>query len=162
MGPGDPDPHSPHNRLYATIANRTLRGCFAGGLAVADVRDLASIIVKALSGGKAGEKYLVVGANVPYTRVVRAIGECLRRPVYPWRLPAPLLTAAGACLELASLVTGRRPTLTRSYGRLSGWYGYYANGKSIEAFDHRYIPFEQTITDACTYFREHYGPPPAA
>lgn len=162
MGPGDPDPGSPHNRLYATIAHRTLRGCFAGGLAVADVRDLASIIVKALEGGQVGEKYLVVGANVPYTRVVRAIGQCLQRPVYPWRLPAPLFTAAGACLELASLATGHRPALTRSYGRLSGWYGYYANRKSIETFDHRYIPFEQTIADACAYFRKHYGPPPAA
>jgi len=160
MGPGDPDPRSPHNQLYARIYFKTLLGCFAGGLAVTDVRDLASIILKALSGGKVGEKYLIVGANVPYTHVVRSIAECFDRRVYPFRVPAPLLSAAGACLELAGLLSGRRPALTRAYGRLSGWHGYYANDKGAEAFAHRYIPFAQTIADACAYFREHYGSSP--
>jgi len=161
MGPGDPDPRSPHNQLYARIWLKKLFGCFAGGLAVADVRDLAGIIIKALAGGTLGEKYLVVGANLPYTRVVQSIGDCFQTRVYPFRVPAFLLTAAGASLELVSLLTGKPPPLTRAYGRLSGWYGYYSNRKSSEAFGHRYLPFAQTIADGCAYFREHHGPPPA-
>jgi dihydroflavonol-4-reductase len=156
MGPGDPIPSTPHNQLYRRVAKKPQFVCFGGGLAVTDVRDLAEIILKALTMGKVGEKYLVVGANVEYATVLRAIGACFRRTVYPLRIPGFLLAAAGALLELISLFTGKRPLLTRAYGRLSGWYGYYANAKSRETFSHEYRPFEQTIADGCRYFREQY------
>jgi len=161
MGPGDPDPCSAHNQLYARIYSGKLFGCFAGGLAVADVRDLAGIIVKALAGGAVGERYLVVGANLPYTQVVQAIGDCFRKKVRPFRVPSFLLTAGGAAMELASLISGRRPVLTAAYGRLSGWYCYYSNRKSVAAFGHSYVPFARTIADACAYFQENHAPPPS-
>ena len=156
MGPGDPIPSTLHNQLYDRICNKTLFGCFSGGLAVTDVRDLAEIAIKALGIGRAGERYLIVGANVEYTEVVRAIGSYFHRKVYPFRVPAFLFTAAGAVLEAVSGFTGKKPLLTRSYGRLSGWFGYYANAKSREAFGHEYLPFEKTIADGCRYFQEQY------
>jgi nucleoside-diphosphate-sugar epimerase len=143
--------------LYKRIYNKTQYGCFSGGLAVTDVRDLAEIIVKALASGTMGEKYLVVGANVEYTRVIEAIGACYHKKVYPFRVPGFLLVAAGALMELASVFTGKRPLLTRAYGRLSGWFGYYSNKKSREAFGHEYRPFEETIADGCRYFQENFG-----
>jgi len=157
MGPGDPIPSTPHNQLYDRIYNKTLFGCFGGGLAITDVRDLVEIVIKALTMGRVGERYLVVGANVPYKKVVKAIGGYFHRKVFPFRVPAFLLTSAGAVLEMVSWITRRRPLLTRAYGRLSGWFGYYANGKSREAFGHEYLPFESTIADGCRYFEEQYG-----
>jgi dihydroflavonol-4-reductase len=152
MGPGDPDPATAHNQLYRSICEGTLVGCFAGGLAVADVRDLAAIVVKSLDAGAVGEKYLVVGSNASYVEVVREIGRCFRRRVYPFRIPSFLFTVAGAAMEMASAVTNKRPLLTAAYGRLSGWKGYYSNRKSIETFRHSYVPFEKTIADGCAYF----------
>lgn len=157
MGPGDPIRSTFHNQLYDRIYRHTMFGCFGGGLAVTDVRDLAEIIFKALTMGRVGEKYLVVGCNVEYTTVVKAIGAYFHRKVYPFRVPVFLLAAAGAAMELVSVFTGKRPPLTRSYGRLSGWFGYYSNRKSREAFRHQYLPFEKTIADGCRYFREQYG-----
>jgi dihydroflavonol-4-reductase len=156
MGPGDPVPSTPHNQLYRRVASKPQFVCFGGGLAVTDVRDLAEIIVKALTEGKVGEKYLVVGANVEYTTVLRAIGACFQRKVFPLRVPGLLLAAAGAVLEAVSAFTGNRPLLTRAYGRLSGWFGYYSNARSRETFGHEYRPFEKTIADGCRYFREQY------
>jgi dihydroflavonol-4-reductase len=157
MGPGDPLPATFHNQLYGRIYNKTQYGSFSGGLAITDVRDLTEIIVKALTMGTVGEKYLIVGANEEYTRVIEAIGACFHRKVYPFRVPGFLLVAVGALMELMSGITGKRPVLTRSYGRVSGWFGYYSNKKSREAFDHEYLPFEKTIADGCRYFRENYG-----
>jgi dihydroflavonol-4-reductase len=157
MGPGDPVLSTPHNQLYRRVASRPQFVCFGGGLAVTDVRDLAEIIIKALTMGKVGEKYLIVGANVEYTTVLRAIGARFRRKVYPFRVPGFILVAAGSVLELISVFTGNRPLLTRSYGRLSSWFGYYSNEKSREAFGHEYLPFEKTIADGCRYFQEQYG-----
>jgi dihydroflavonol-4-reductase len=157
MGPGDPIADTPHNQLYDRIRNKVLFGCFAGGLAVTDVRDLALIIIKALSTGRVGEKYLVVGANVTYREVVEAIGACFHRKVYPFPVPWFILAWAGRAMEWLSMYTGRRPPLTWAYGRLSGWFSYYSNAKSRGEFAHDYIPFEATVADGCTYFEKDLG-----
>lgn len=156
MGPGDPNPATPHNELYRRICGRTQIGSFAGGLAVVDVRDLVAIILKVLEGrGRDGESYLVVGANLTYPEVVRRIGRACGRKSYPFRVPAPLVTLAGRIFESAARRTGRRPLVTAAYGRLSGWTAYYDNAKSRREFGHTYIDADTTIRDGWLYFRDH-------
>jgi dihydroflavonol-4-reductase len=152
MGPGDHDPNTPHNRLYRSICRGRLFGSFAGGLSVVDVRDLVAIILKALDRGRIGDKYLVVGANLRYPEVIRLISRACGRLAFPFPIPAPLVTAAGGILELASRATGRRPLLTAAYGRLSGWAAYASNAKSRAEFDHDYLPVEKTVADGWEYF----------
>jgi dihydroflavonol-4-reductase len=157
MGPGDHQPGTPHNRLYRSICCGRLFGSFSGGLAIVDVRDLAALVLKALDGGRTGERYLAVGANLPYTEVIRMISRCCGRRAFPVRIPAGVVTAAGGAMELVSRLTGKRPLLTASYGRLSGWFAYYANEKSRREFAHEYIPAERTIADGWDYFRTTFG-----
>ncbi len=156
MGPGDPNPATPHNQLYERIYKKGLYACFSGGLAVVDVRDLVEIILKALKSHIPCEKYLVVGANVKYSDVVNAIAECANKKVYPFPVPAFLLSIAGGFLEFVGTITRRKPLFTYSYGRLSGWTVYYSNEKSRLEFGHEYRPFEETIADSCRYFEENF------
>jgi len=156
MGPGDPNLSTPHNQLYNRIYNGPLIGSFSGGLAVVDVRDLVRIIIKALDSDRYGEKYLVVGANVKYTQVVKAISRHAGKKAYPFPVPSFLLSFLGTCLELLSSITHRRPLLTQSYGKLSGWKTYYSNEKSKKDFNHDYIPFEETIEDSYRYFEKNF------
>jgi dihydroflavonol-4-reductase len=158
MGPGDHNLATPHNQLYRTICRKRPLGSFSGGLAVVDVRDLADIILKALDQGRIGEKYLAVGANVSYPEMIRMISRSCGRKSYPFRIPAPLIAAAGGLLELVSAFTKKRPLLTFAYGRLSGWRAYYSNEKSRREFSHSYIPIERTVADGWTYFAETFGP----
>ncbi|HUT08779.1 MAG TPA: NAD-dependent epimerase/dehydratase family protein [Candidatus Latescibacteria bacterium] len=158
MGPGDHNPATPHNELYRRISRGPLFGSFAGGLAVVDVRDLVSIILKALEGrGRDGESYLVVGANLRYREVIRRIGRACGRRTFPFPIPAPLLATAGRVLERTSRRTGRRPLLTAAYGRLSGWTAYYDNAKSRREFDHVYIDADTTIRDGWGYYRKTFA-----
>lgn len=156
MGPGDQNIHTPHNELYKTIYKKTLFGSFPGGLAVVDVRDLVAIIIKSLEQGKIGEKYLIVGANLPYQNVIKIIGKYAKRKVFPLRFPSFLITAGGFMLETISLLSKKKPLLTYAYGRLSGWYTYYSNEKSRKAFSHSYINIEKTIQDTCSYFEHSF------
>jgi dihydroflavonol-4-reductase len=156
MGPGDPNLSTPHNQLYYKIYKQTLYGCFSGGLAVVDVRDLTKIIIKAMDSDVSGERYLVVGANVEYTQVVRAIARWAGKKAYPFPVPPFLLSTTGALFEAISFLTNRRPLLTYAYGKLSGWKTYYSNEKSRKDFDHDYIPFEKTIEDSCRYFEKTF------
>jgi len=158
MGPGDHNPSTPHNELYRRISRGPQFGSFAGGLAIVDVRDLVSIILKALEGrGRDGEGYLIVGANLSYRDAVRRISRACGQRAYPFPVPAPLLTLAGHFLERASRRTGRRPLLTAAYGRLSGWTAYYDNAKSRREFGHSYIDVEKTVRDGWEYYRDTFG-----
>jgi dihydroflavonol-4-reductase len=156
MGPGDHVEATPHNRLYRSIWRGPLFGSFSGGLAIVDVRDLTAIIRKALSNGRLGEKYLAVGANLSYSEVIRQVSRCSGRRSYPFAVPAPLIAAGGGILELVSRCTGKRPLLTSAYGRLSGWFAYYDNGKSRREFGHEYIPAERTIRDGWEYYQRNF------
>jgi dihydroflavonol-4-reductase len=157
MGPGDHIKTTPHNLLYGRICGQTQWGSFAGGLAIVDVRDLAAIIQAALEGrGRDGESYLVVGANLTYSDVVRRISRTCGRGCHPFPVPPALLTAAGHVLEALARRTGRRPLLTAAYGRLSGWTAYYDNAKSRREFGHTYIDADRTIADGWDYFRTKF------
>jgi dihydroflavonol-4-reductase len=158
MGPGDPVLETPHNQLYARVYGGRMFGSFRGGLGVVDVRDVSAVIIKGLDRGRAGEKYLLVGANLHYSDVLRLIGKNARRPVHPFPVPASLLSAAGLSLELASYLTRKRPLLTYAYGRLSGWTTFYSNEKSRRDFNHEYTPIEETIRDSCRYFERTFIP----
>jgi dihydroflavonol-4-reductase len=156
MGPGDFLLQTPHNQLYERVYRGQMVGSFGGGLGVVDVRDVADLIIKGLGRGAAGEKYLLVGANVRYLDLLRLIGKHARRRVYPFPIPGPLLSAAGLASEMVGLLTGNRPLLTYAYGRLSGWTTFYSNTKSRRDFSHKYIPIEATISDACRFFEKTF------
>lgn len=157
MGPGDPDPATPHNRLYGLVRASRVALTFSGGLAVVDVRDLCDVILAALERGEVGGRYLAVGANVTYAEVVTAIAREFGREVRPVAVPGPLVTAAGAALELASLLTRRRPLLTAGYGRLSGLTAYYDNAKSRRLLGRDYRPFAETVRDGCRFYERLVG-----
>lgn len=159
MGPGDSNPLTPQNRLYASIYRRPFFGSFRGGLAVVDVRDLVALIIKALDRGQDGHRYLAVGANLTYRQVIRLIGKHSGRKVYPWSIPAFLCVIAGGLLEAVSGLTGKNPLLTTAYGRLSGWFLYHRNDKSRREFKHTYIDIEDTIADSCRYFEATFLKP---
>lgn len=156
MGPGDANRETPHNQLYAQIYKKGLFGCFSGGLAVVDVRDLVEIILKALESQIRCGKFLAVGVNVKYSDVVKSIAKHARKRAYPFPVPAFVLSAAGGLLEFIGTITGKKPLLTYSYGRLSGWTVYYSNERSRREFHHEYRPFDETIADSCRYFEENF------
>jgi nucleoside-diphosphate-sugar epimerase len=156
MGPGDPNIQTPHNQLYDRIYKKGLFGCFSGGLSVVDVRDLVEIIIKALESKARCEKYLVVGANLKYADVVRAIAKYGQKKVFPFPVPSFFLSALGRFLEFSGKITKRKPMLTYAYGKLSGWTVYYSNEKSRKEFNHEYRSFEKTIEDSCRYYEDNF------
>jgi len=153
MGPGDADPSTPQNQLFSRICRKGLVGCFAGGFAVVDVRDLSDVIAMALERGRNGEKYLVVGANLAYREVVRKIAARAGRRVFPFRIPGPVVAAAGGLAEAAWAVTGKKPLLSRAYGRLSGLKAHYSGAKCGREFGLVYRDIEETIADGWAFFQ---------
>lgn len=156
MGPGDPDINSPHNQIYKKIYENKMYGCFTGGLAVVDVRDICNIIIKNLTNDYTPGKYLLVSKNLKYRDVIKTIEKYSNKKTYPFPVNSILLSFAGLILEIISYITNQKPLLTYGYGILSGWNAYYSNEKSIKTFDYQYIDFNKTIEDSCKYFEEKF------
>lgn len=157
MGPGDPNPDTPHNQLYHRLYKGRMVGSFSGGLAVVDVRDLAEIILKSLDRKTFHHRrFLVVGHNVSYRDLLRMMGKIAGKRVFPFRVPAGLITLTGALSEAVCRILPARPLLTYSYGKISGMRGYYDNRRSRQEFDHRYRSLEDTIRDSCRYYRRRF------
>ena len=121
-----------------------------------DVRDLVGTIIAAAERGAAGEAYLSVGANVPYTRVLELMARCAGKRFLPFAVPPLLLVAAGWLAELLSRITRKRPLITVAYGRLSGWVAYYSNEKSRSDLGVSYRGIEETIADGCEYYEKTF------
>lgn len=72
LGPGD-------RRLSSTtdvleILNRRVPAVSEGTMALVDVRDVAPVFVRALEGGRAGERYILNGANMSVKSFVQRVG----------------------------------------------------------------------------------------
>ena len=157
MGPGDPVKLSAHNRLYGNMYGAPFFfGTFTGGLAVVDVRDLVETILAAAERGRKGEAYLSVGANVPYSRVLRLLAAEAGKRFVAFPIPAFALTAAGWAAELVSRLTKKRPLITVAYGRLSSWVAYYSAAKSRKELGIAYRSLEETIADGCRYYERSF------
>jgi len=157
MGPGDPVPLSAHNRLYANMYKGAFFfGTFTGGLALVDVRDLVELILAAATKGRKGEAYLAVGANAPYSLVLKLMARSAKKLFIPFPVPPFLVRFAGWATELLSRVTRKRPLVTAAYGRLSGWRAYYGNRKSVDELGAAYRRLEDTIAEGCRYYEETF------
>lgn len=156
MGPGDPDINTAHNQLYKKIYNGKMFGCFTGGLAIVDVRDVCNIIIKNIKNNYEPGKYLIVSKNLKYLEVIKTIEKYTHKKTFPFPINPTFLSLVGYILELISYITNKKPLLTYGYGILSGWKTYYSNEKSIKTFEHHYIDFEKTIEDSCKYFEEKF------
>ena len=94
VGEGDRKP-TPTGRMIAGVARGRLPGYVATtGLNVVDVRDVARGHALALENGRAGERYLLGGANLPLADLFAAIADLARRPRPRLRVPYALAVAA--------------------------------------------------------------------
>jgi dihydroflavonol-4-reductase len=137
IGEGDRTP-TPTGRMVRGVASgryrATLRG---GGLNLVDVRDVARGHVLALERGRAGERYLLGGANLTLAEVFALIARAAGRRPPRLRLPY----AAARALALAGLANRDEVTLAR----LPAWFD---SGKAGRELGYQPGPVEPAVERA--------------
>lgn len=95
VGEGDRKP-TPTGRMIAEVARGRIRGFVATtGLNIVDVRDVARGHALALERGRAGERYLLGGVNLPLDELFAAIADLAGRSRPRLRVPYAVALAAG-------------------------------------------------------------------
>jgi dihydroflavonol-4-reductase len=103
---------------------------FTGGTCIVHVEDVVDGIMKALTQGKSGERYILGGENLTF----KEIAEIAAREMQLRRTFIPVLNAvswfAAAALESASLISGRRPRITFVTHYCASRFHYYDSSKA--------------------------------
>ncbi|ATN05569.1 dihydroflavonol 4-reductase [Chryseobacterium indologenes] len=122
-----------------------------GGKNFVHAEDVADGILKAIDGGKNGEKYLLANENLTYKDFFRKINNISgQRPVM---IPIPdsvldLLGWMGDRLRKANIKTN----LSAHNMKALQIHNYYSGQKSVKELGVRYQPVDKAIHDAIDYF----------
>jgi dihydroflavonol-4-reductase len=149
VGPGDRRP-TPSGKMVRDVATGKIKGYMrGGGINVVAVDDVAAGHVLALERGRAGERYILGGEDLPlreaFALIARAAG---RRPP---RIPVPyaLALAAAHAAALASRVTRREPELlVLDEVRLARLPLYFSSDKAREELGYQPRPAAQALEEA--------------
>jgi len=137
LGDGDRRP-TPTGRMVAGVVRRRIRGYLAGmGLNVVDVRDVALGHALALERGRAGERYLLGGVDLPLAELFERIAALAGVPRPRVRVPYPAVRAAAA-LGLVN----------RHEARLARLPMYFDSAKAERELGYRPGPIEPALQRA--------------
>lgn len=154
LGPFDFKP-SPMGDVILALMRGSLPALVDGGYDWVDVRDVCAGAIAAAEKGRKGEKYLLSGTYVPFKDVGRMVGEAAGVKVP--KMVSPLwLAAFGAPFALRwALWRGKRPLFTPgSIKILKDCNKRICNDKARSKLGYSTRPIEETISDACGWFRE--------
>ena len=134
MGAGDERP-TPTGRMVAGVARRRVRGYLPGtGLNVVDVRDVARGHSLALEHGRAGQRYLLGGVDMP-------LGELFARIAALAGISPPSVRVPYALVQAAAAVG----LVNRNEVRLARLPMYFDSAKAERELGYRAGPVEPAL-----------------
>ena len=149
VGPGDRRP-TPTGKMIADVAAGRARAYLRGGaLNVVAVTDVAAGHVRAFEHGRAGERYLLGGENLPmrdvFALVAAAAGRTAPRVAIPWRAAYAAARAADAALR----PLGREPALLNlDEVRLARLPMRFDDARARRELGHRSRPAAEALAEA--------------
>ena len=134
-------------------ARGALRLAPPGGLALADVRDVADATVAAGTSEAASGRYVLGGTNLTGREFAAALCTATGRPAPRHELPR---LACGIAARIAAIVESRRdlPTpLQAEVLRLAAYTFWFDSGRAEAELGYRNRPLDETLADAVAWMR---------
>ena len=126
-------------------ASRGMRFYPSGANAVVDARDVSQIVLRLLESEESGEKYLLIGKNIPFEELFGKIGEAFNKakPSIPINKQLALFVAFSV-EGLYRLFRKRSPVSVESM-QASFKSLEYSNAKVVKRFNYQFHSIEDTI-----------------
>jgi dihydroflavonol-4-reductase len=124
-----------------------------GGINVVDAIDLAAGHLLALERGRAGERYLLAGHNLPNLDLVREIGQVLQVRPPRGNIPRRLISPLAWFLDGANRLSPRPLPLAGDILRFGARFLYADNGKAVSELGFGVSPLRLTIQRAVAWLR---------
>ena len=143
-------------RFVWTIARGKLPGLVPGANNFVDVRDVARGMALAAEKGRAGERYILGGVNLPFTDFVARVARLAGVKPPQWRVPWAGAVALGWLGDLQEAVLRREPlvnSVTVRYGFCKTFI--FSSEKAQRELGYRVSPLDDAIAACLAWFREH-------
>ena len=149
IGPYDAKPSS--GRILQMMYPKRIVFIPKGGKNFTPVKDAAVAICNAIDKGRAGERYLLGGANLSYKQFLRIVRAGKR--TIPVVMPDWLLISIGAMASVMRFF-GIHTELSLNNARILCADDYYTSAKAIEELQMPQTPIQSAVEEAIQWFRE--------
>lgn len=118
-----------------------------------DVEDVSHAIVSLLSAEIHSERFILNGENWSYKKLFDTIADEMGKK-RPHKEATPFLAGIAWRMEtLKSIITGKKPLLTRETAKIAQSNTWLDNNKILSALPgFRFTPLEETIRKACNFY----------
>lgn len=153
LGPGEINSGS--TRLIKTVANG-LRFYTAGRNGFVDVRDVVSAMMMLMESDITGERFIVSSENLYYRELFGYIAAALNKAEPSYKAGKWMSEIYWRLEFLKSKLSGVKPLVTRETARTANNHYVYSGEKLCSRLDFVYMPINESIRDACNYYRMKY------
>jgi nucleoside-diphosphate-sugar epimerase len=119
-----------------------------------DVRDVASCMHLLMYSDVTGEKFILSSENVSFREVIWQMADEMKvkRPsIEPGK---DLLEIAWRAETIKSLVTKKRPLITKESAKLANLNFSYSNEKTVRTLNYNFKPVKETIAETANIYIE--------
>jgi dihydroflavonol-4-reductase len=153
FGPRDARPSS--GKLVLDIVRGRVPGSTPGYNNFVDVRDVARGMIGAWTKGRRNERYLLVGHDMTYADLFRAIAKVANVKAPAFAIPKPIAWVIGKFGDLSELA-GVDPLVNSTQIRYAFTDKFrFKSDKAAKELGYTFGPIETAITDALAWFRAH-------
>ncbi len=151
VGPGDI--YRQTSALVIQAARRRLRFLVEGGVNVVSVQDVVAGHLAACERGRTGERYILGGENLSYTRLAQLAAAVTNTPAPQVLLPVALVRMLSGWLRLVDSYLDA--PVSASDLRLAGYYFYFSGRKAqVELGVPPPQPVGEALEQAYQWFRQ--------
>ncbi|HUB07215.1 MAG TPA: NAD-dependent epimerase/dehydratase family protein [Myxococcales bacterium] len=133
----------------------------SGGLSFVDVRDAAQAFEAALTRGRPGERYLLGGANMPFTEFFGRLSRLTGVPPPRLRLPSRVNVFGAGLLERWSHFRGVEPPIDRASVEMGEHWFDVDSGKAREELGFAPRDPQETLRDTVRFLQKRLERPAA-
>lgn len=127
-----------------------------GSNAVVDARDVASAMTHLVHAGTTGERYLLIGENLPYRKLFTLISAGNGKPPPTMAIPRWALELAWRA-ELLRTLFGGRPLVTRNTARTGSRQRSYDGSKAASVLGMRFRTAQEAVDNVERFLRAPAG-----
>ena len=146
LGPGNWDESS--TRLFRYVFDE--KPFYTPGTAnFVDVRDVVAAMLKLTFSEVEGERFILNGGQLTYEDFFGAVANCFGKKAPGLKVGAGLANVLWRLEHVRSLLTGKRPLITRDTARIAGRKHTYNSNKVKKVLTCEFRPLPETIAWCC-------------
>ena len=151
LGPGDWTKGS--SQIFQKIYDG-LKYYTSGATGYVDVTDVAECAIKLLESDIKNERFIINGANLKFRELFDMIAERFNKKKDTIKVTLLIKELAWRIEYFRSLITGRRPLITKETANSSMKISSYSTKKIENAISFKFIPIEESVEKYCQWFSE--------